>query len=176
LKKILILFAHPAFHKSIVNRSLIKNISQFDNITFNDLYEIYPDYDIDVEYEQKLLLDHDIIIFQFPFYWYSTPAILREWQDLVLTHGWAYGSKGHALAGKIFFCTLTTGGSKNSYQKDGYNRFTIDQLLTPLEQTANLCKMVYLKPFVIYNALNLTEEIMSNFESEYKKLLFGLQQ
>ena len=66
----------------------------------HDLYEAYPDFDIDVRREQELLAAHEVIVLQHPFYWYSAPALLKEWQDLVLEHGWAYGSGGTALRGK----------------------------------------------------------------------------
>jgi len=41
-----------------------------------------------------------MIVFHHPFYWYSSPAILKEWQDLVLEYGFAYGHEGTALRGK----------------------------------------------------------------------------
>ena len=100
MSKVLILFAHPALEKSRVNKRLIRDVNSINNITFNDLYEEYYDFNIDVEREKKLLVEHDIIIFHHPFFWYSTPAILKQWQDLVLEHGWAYGSKGTALIEK----------------------------------------------------------------------------
>ena len=89
MKKILVLFAHPAFHKSRINIKLIDTIRDMEGVTINDLYETYPDFYIDVNREKQLLLDHDIIVWQHPFYWYSSPAILKEWMDLVLEHGFA---------------------------------------------------------------------------------------
>ena len=56
------------------------------------MYDLYPDFKIDVAEEQKHLAAADRIILQFPFYWYSTPALLKQWQDDVLTYGWAFGS------------------------------------------------------------------------------------
>ena len=95
--KILVLFAHPAFHKSKVNKMLVEGLADMEGVTFHDLYQEYPELEIDVKREQELLLDHDVIMLQFPLFWYSTPAILKEWQDLVLEHGWAFGSKGNKL-------------------------------------------------------------------------------
>jgi glutathione-regulated potassium-efflux system ancillary protein KefG len=125
LKKILILFAHPALQKSRINKILVKGISDIEAVTFHDLYQVYPDFDIDVDKEKKLLEEHDIIVFHHPFFWYSTPAMLKEWQDLVLEHGWAYGSKGTALKDKIFFNVLTSGGRREAYSGEGYNRFKL---------------------------------------------------
>jgi glutathione-regulated potassium-efflux system ancillary protein KefG len=53
MDKVLILFAHPRLEKSRVNRMLIKHIPKRDNITFHDLYENYPDFNIDIEYEKN---------------------------------------------------------------------------------------------------------------------------
>ena len=103
MSQILVLFAHPVLEKSRVQHSLLQAVSDLENVTVNDLYERYPDFDIDVRKEKKLLLAHDIIIWQHPFYWYSSPALLKQWQDLVLEHGWAYGKNGTALAGKKIF-------------------------------------------------------------------------
>src|SRR5690349_3159009 len=95
--KILILFAHPRLRNSVVQSALIKAVAGLEGVTFRDLYASYPDYMIDVEAEQKALLAHDVIVLQHPFYWYSSPAIIKEWQDLVLENGWAYGPGGTAL-------------------------------------------------------------------------------
>lgn len=167
MKKILILFAHPAFQKSRINRILIQGIGELDFVTFRDLYQLYPEMDIDVKTEQELVEEHDIIIFHHPFYWYSSPAILKEWQDLVLKHGWAYGSRGQALKGKSLLQVMTAGGERKAYCDQGYNKFTIRQLLTPFEQTANLCKMNYLPPFVVHGTHSITKE-----EVLYEKELF----
>ncbi len=171
MKKILVLFAHPAFEKSRINRHLIDSLNHLKNVTVNDLYERYPEMDIDVPFEQQLLLEHDVIIFHHPIFWYSTPAILKEWQDLVLTHDWAYGSKGNALRGKTFFNVITTGGPQQAYCKKGTHNYTIRQLLAPLEQTARLCKMVYLPPFVVHGTHSITQQEIFEYQKKYKKLL-----
>ena len=98
--KLLIVFAHPALERSRVNRRLVEAIGDLEGVAVHDLYEAYPEFDIDVRREQELLAAHDVIVLQHPFYWYSAPAILKEWQDLVLEHGWAYGRNGTALRGK----------------------------------------------------------------------------
>ena len=141
MNNILILFGHPAFKRSTINAALREAVEMLEGVTFHDLYASYPDFLIDVSDEQQLCESHDIIIFQHPFYWYSTPAIVKEWFDLVLEHAWAYGSTGYALKGKITFQALTAGGSQESYCEDGLNLFTIRELTTPFRATANLCGM-----------------------------------
>jgi glutathione-regulated potassium-efflux system ancillary protein KefG len=149
MNKILINFSHPAKSRSKINKALRGAVENLEGITVNDLYSTYPDFLIDVKREQELCESHDIIIFQQPFYWFSTPAIVKEWLDLVLGHGWAYGSKGNALKGKTFLFALTAGGDDSTYQKDGSNLFTIKELISPFQAMANLCEMKWLPPFVV---------------------------
>lgn len=153
--RVLIQFAHPALEKSRVNRHLAGAVQNLPGVTFNDLYEVYPDFQIDVAREQELLLTHDVIVFQHPFYWYSSPSILKEWQDLVLEHGFAYGTGGTALRGKFLLNAVTTAGPQEAYRPEGYNHFTMRHLLSPFEQTANLCGMRYLAPLTVHRALSL---------------------
>jgi putative NADPH-quinone reductase len=104
------------------------------------------------------LRDHDVIVFMFPVYWYSTPAILKEWQDLVLEYGFAYGHDGTALQGKLAICAITAGGPEQAYQSSGYNHYSIRELLRPLEQTTILCGMTYLPPFTLFGSRTAVED------------------
>ncbi len=158
VRRILLLLAHPSLDRSEVNRPMADAVVDIDGMTVVDLYAEYPDFQIDIDREQQRLLEHDVIVFQHPLYWYSTPAILKEWQDLVLEHGFAYGAKGTALHGKIFFNALTAGGIEAAYCAEGYNHFTIRELLHPLEQTAVLCGMTYLPPFALFGSRSAVEE------------------
>jgi glutathione-regulated potassium-efflux system ancillary protein KefG len=174
--RVLILYAHPAPHKSRINRHLIASVKGLNNVTVNDLYEEYPTFDIDVQHEQELLLTHDIIVFQHPFYWYSSPAILKEWEDLVLEYGFAYGAGGTRLHGKLFLTAITTGAPQEAYRRLGFNFFTIRELLAPFEQSAKFCGMRYLPPFVVHEALRRTEEkeVMACAQT-YRHLIEGLR-
>ena len=158
MRKILVLFAHPAQGRSEVNIELARAADELDGVTLVDLYAEYPDYFINADREQQRLLDHDVIIFLYPFYWYSTPAILKEWQDIVLEYGFAYGKGGNCLKGKLFFSALSAGGSREAYMETGKNHFTLRELLQPLEQTAALCQMVYLPPFALFSSRRAYEE------------------
>ncbi|HSB93206.1 MAG TPA: NAD(P)H-dependent oxidoreductase [Flavitalea sp.] len=171
MPKILILFAHPRLEKSRANISLVRKIPQVPGITFHDLYEVYPDFNIDIEAEKALLLAHDIIIWHHPIFWYSCPALLKQWIDMVLEFGWAYGPGGNMLAGKIIFNAITTGGGSEAYSPSGYNRFTITQFLAPFDQTATLCKMIYLPPFLMQATHRLTEQSLVEQTTLYQLLL-----
>jgi glutathione-regulated potassium-efflux system ancillary protein KefG len=174
-QRILILFAHPALHKSRIHSRLIHAADRLEGVTFHDLYEVYPAFHINVEKEQNLLREHDIIIFQHPLYWYSTPAIIKEWKDLVLEYGFAYGHNGVALKGKTMLNVLSSGGPEESYLPLGDQRFTIRQFLAPFEQTASLCGMSYLPPFVVHGTHKLTPQQIEEYVQEYRQVLIGLQ-
>lgn len=176
MKKVLIVFAHPAISRSKINAELRKAVENLDNVTFHDLYASYPDFHIDVNIEQALCETHDIIIFQHPFYWYSTPSIIKEWMDLVLEHDWAYGSKGNALKGKYFIQAITAGGDDTAYQRDGSNHFTITELTSPYRATANLCKMHWLPPYAVLGIhRGLSHEKIRGEAENYRRAIVALR-
>ncbi|MCA0173008.1 NAD(P)H-dependent oxidoreductase [Bacillus sp. RAR_GA_16] len=155
--KTLVILAHPNLPQSKINRTLINRLEQTD-VTIHKLYDLYPDGKIDVEREQALLSSHERIVFQFPFYWYSSPALLKEWQDNVLTYGWAYGSDGTALHGKELLLAITTGGPEAAYQAGGFNHYSMSELVKPFHATANLTGMRFLPIFTVQGASRLSEE------------------
>jgi putative NADPH-quinone reductase len=174
---ILILFAHPSQHRSEVNLPLIEASKTIEGVTVVDLYAEYPDYCINIEREQQRLREHDIIIFMHPLYWYSTPAILKEWQDLVLEYGFAYGHDGTELHGKKLLCAITAGGSEDAYQTHGYNHYSIRELLRPIEQTATLCGMLYLPPYALFGSRTALEDgRVPDHVENWKKILHCLRQ
>lgn len=171
MQKTLILFAHPALEKSRVHKALLQAVDGLDHVTLVDLYEEYPDFHIDVARQQELLSSHDRIVWQHPFYWYSTPSIIKEWFDRVLQYGWAYGGNSHALAGKIAKSVISAGGSPDAYCSTGYNCFTVEELLRPVEQTARLCGMKWEPPLVFYSALHQDKAGLAAWTAEYRAWL-----
>lgn len=169
--RILILLAHPRSSASIAQKALTDAARTVSGVTIHDLYAAYPDFNIDMAAEQSLLLAHDLIIFQHPFYWYSAPALIKEWQDIVLDYGWAYGPGGTQLHGKSMMNVLTTGGAEGRYHDKGGNRFTVEQFLTPFNQTAHLCGMAYLAPFVVFEGRRLTSDTLAARAQDYRAML-----
>ena len=139
--KTLVLFAHPRPDRSEVNVHLAHAARRIEGVSVVDLYAEYPAFDIDCDREQQRLVDHDAVILQHPLYWYSSPAILKEWQDLVLEHGFAYGHDGHALDGKVVLNAVTCGGAREAYTDAAVNRGEIKELLLPFAKTFDLCRM-----------------------------------
>ena len=173
--RILVLFAHPALQKSRVNRQLMQAALHLEGVTLHDLYETYPDFHIDVAREQKLLREHNVIIFQHPLYWFSVPALLKEWQELVLEHKWAYGIAGVALQGKRLLTVTSTGGREVLFSKEGFNRRTMQEFLAPVDQLAVLCGMEYLPPFVVHGTHTMTEAEIAAHAGDYVRLLTAIR-
>jgi glutathione-regulated potassium-efflux system ancillary protein KefG len=153
----LLVLAHPALHRSRANAALLETARGRPDITIHDLYQDYADFMIDVEAEQQRLLDHRLIILQFPMYWYSTPALLKEWLDMVWLHGFAHGRDGTRLQGKTMLAAVTAGGDAEAYRPGGINRFSTAEFLRPLEATAHLCGLTWAEPFIVHDSIQMTE-------------------
>ena len=172
MARLIVYYAHPGHRFSTVNKAMEKEARRVDGMTFVDLYREYPRHDINVDREQERLLAHDVILFQFPLFWYSTPSIIKEWQDLVLEHGFAYGAGGDKLRGKVMMLALTAAGPSEAYTPDGYQHHALRTFLTPLEQTAGLCKMLFPAPYVLHSSLKApTEGTVTPHAEGYRALL-----
>jgi putative NADPH-quinone reductase len=175
MKRLLVLFAHPRTDRSEVNVVLAEAARGIEGVTVVDLYAEYPTFEIDVEREQRRLLDHDVIVFQHPVYWYSSPALLKEWQDLVLEYGFAYGADARALEGKTLFNAVSCGARREVYSRDGGYRYELKDFFCPFEQTARLCRMRYLPPFALYAAGHAIDEgRLDAHVADYRRLLTAL--
>ena len=176
MKRILIIFAHPGYHSSHANRAMLKGLKGLEDVKVHDLYQHYPNMFIDVAREQRMLRDYDIIIFQHPFYWYSCPAILKEWMDQVLEYGYAFGPEGNALKHKYLMSAVTTGGSAISYSTGGHNHHPITDYLLPFQQSGLMCGMRWLPPFVVYGYHSVADpEYLKMKGQQYRRLLTALR-
>jgi glutathione-regulated potassium-efflux system ancillary protein KefG len=173
---VLVLFCHPQRHRSRVNAALLRAASGLPGVTVHDLYEHYPDLGVDAEREQALLAAHHTIVMQHPFYWYSTPSLLKEWQDQVLRLGWAYGPGGTALRGKRLLTAISTGGSAQAYTAEGLHGIGVRALLAPIAQTARLCGMAYLPPFVVHGAHQISGPDLEQAAADYRAVLEALRE
>ncbi|HRH70080.1 MAG TPA: NAD(P)H-dependent oxidoreductase [Flavobacteriales bacterium] len=171
MPKVLVLFAHPRLEKSRTNKALLRRFPKHKDITFRDLYELYPDFNIDVRKEQALLTGHDIVVWHHPFYWYSAPPLLKQWIDLVLAFGWAYGPGGTALKGMSVFQVLTTGGPQQAYSSEGFHGSTMHEFLRPMQRTVTLCGMNWIPPFVVHGTHQLGDAELERSAEHYALLL-----
>lgn len=175
MNRISILVFHPLLHKSRVNRKLVKAVEGMEGVSVRLMYDLYPDFFIDVPREKELLLQHDLMVWQHPFYWYSSPSLLKEWIDLVLEHGFAYGRTGRALEGKQILSAISTGGRREAYLPDEEGKFSVRQLLAPFEQTTKLCRMHYLPPFVTHGTHLLDAAGIEKAAGDYASLIGTLR-
>lgn len=167
----LLIVSHPDLINSGSQQYFLSSLKGNNKITVHHLETQYPDGKIDVAKEQALLQEHDRIIFQFPFYWYSSPPLLKHWQDVVLEAGFAYGNRGKALYGKEFGLVLMVGVAEREYQAGGTELFSINELTKPFQAMAHKTGMIYLRPLTIFQFAYMEEEQKMDLLIKYWQLL-----
>lgn len=167
----LVVLAHPDLATSRVTARLADAVRDLPHVTVHDIAAAYPDGRVDAEREQELLRDHDTIVWHFPWHWYSVPGVLKSWMDQVLTYGFAYGPDGTALHGKTLHLVTSTGGPAESYRPDGFNRYTMAELLTPLRATVHLIGVRLTEPLILHAARTVSDEDLDLHAKRYRELL-----
>jgi len=169
-----LIYAHPYPDRSRANRTLLAAVRDLPGLQVRSLYDLYPDFAIHVEAEQRALSAADLVIWQHPMYWYSVPGLLKHWFDKVLARGWAYGEGGHALAGKQCLWVTTTGGDEHAFHRDGMHRLPLSSFEPPIEQTARFCRMHWLPPVVLQGAHTVSAAQLQAKASAYREQVAGL--
>ncbi|WP_262692909.1 NAD(P)H-dependent oxidoreductase [Kordiimonas aestuarii] len=176
MRHLLLIYAHPTPRGSYLNRYLTERLGDMPNVELRDLYQLYPDFYIDAAQEQESLGRADVVVMQFPIRWFSVPSIIREWQDSVLTKGFAFGPGGNALKGKRFMAAVSTGGQERSYEQGEPHGAGIDAYLAPVVQTAVFCGMEVVEPFVVHGARDLDTRKRDDVAQAYMERLRALTQ
>jgi glutathione-regulated potassium-efflux system ancillary protein KefG len=169
MTRTLVVFAHPQYQHSRVNRRMVEEVTRLDGLVLHDLYEMYPDFHIDLAHEMATLEAAGLLVLQHPFQWYSCPALLKEWFDVVLQKGWAYGDGGTALHGKKMLSVITAGGDE--YPQEDHS---LQELLKPFEHTARSCGMTYLAPLVFHDASHADDASADHHARHYRDHLTQL--
>lgn len=112
----------------------------------------------------------DRIVFQHPLHWYSPPWTMKRWIDEELAFGWAYGDR-MALEGKEWQEAVTVGAPRPEYGPKGSRRFSVEEFLRPLEQTAGFIGMLWAEPFLWYGAGILSNEELETSCQAYLQAL-----
>ncbi|WP_308443632.1 NAD(P)H-dependent oxidoreductase [Actinomyces capricornis] len=170
--KTLVLVFHPDLSTSRVNKALAARAQALGgDITVRYMYELYPDFNIDVAAEQEALMEADRIVLQFPMYWLSCPPLLKKWEDDVWTYGWAYGSEGTALHGKELLLAISVGGNASAYGRDGVHVYTVHEFLRPFQGSSRVIGTKFMVPFLSMGALEITDEAIAQRAEDYAAVL-----
>ncbi len=169
-RAVTLIYGHPYPNRSRAGRVLLEGVRDLSGVEVRSLYDLYPDFDIDVQSEQAALLKADLIIWQCPFYWYGVPALVNLWFEKVLAHGWAYGEGADALSGKTVLWVPTTGGSPSSYSATGAHGHLFETFVPAISQVARFCGMRWADPpLVVHDAHRLTREQLGEAARHYRR-------
>lgn len=120
MKNLLIISGHTDLSTSVANKQILETLeTKFPEAEIVKLDSLYPDYKINTEVEQARLLKADIILLQFPLFWWSAPSILHRWMEETFLHGFSHGSTGDKLKGKLLLLSITAGGPTELYSETG---------------------------------------------------------
>jgi len=170
---IALIYAHPHPARSRANRVLLDAARRVPSVTVRSLYDTYPDFAIDVAAERQLLVESQLIVWQHPLMWYSSPALQKLWFDTVLGDGWATGEGGTALVGKSCLWVTTTGAPAAGYTPEGAHRFPFAAFVPVMEMTARYCGMIWLPPLVLHGAHQVDDDVLHRHAAEYRQRLLA---
>jgi NAD(P)H dehydrogenase (quinone) len=132
----------------------------------------------DIMLEQQKLRDCELLILQFPLWWFSMPAILKGWVDRVMSMGFAYGGgkwyDEGGLKGRRAMLSLTTGGPEAVYGPRGINGH-MDEILFPIQHgILYFCGFEVLPPFISWSPAHRSDEERKAGLEAYRQHLLGL--
>jgi glutathione-regulated potassium-efflux system ancillary protein KefF len=165
-----LVYAHPYPDRSRAGRALVEAASSVEGVDLRSLYDLYPDFVIDVDAERTALERAHTIVWQHPIYWYSAPALLKLWFEKVLGRGWAYGAR-RALEGKRCQWVVTTGSPPGHYTDDGPHGHPFADFEPVVAQTARFCGMRWLPPVVVHGAHVIDDAALRAEAERYRSLI-----
>lgn len=174
MKPVLVVLAHPYPDRSRANRALTRGISELPGVETRSLYDLYPDFSIDVDEEQAALARANLVVWQHPVYWYTVPALMKLWFEKVLTIGWAYGQGGTALRGKRCLWVATLGGDASDYSDAGIHQGPLERFVPVVQQTARFCGMEWLEPLLVTAAHRVSDDDLAAAAATYRSRITAL--
>ena len=171
---VIVLYAHPAPQRAPLMRALAAAARELPGVQVQDLYELYPDFDVDGAHERSLLADARMLVLLHPIRWYGMPSLMKEWMEVVLQPGWAYSHEGAgALNGKGFWLVTTSGSGPDAYRPGGLHGRPFADFLPPFEQAAALCGMDWIEPLVIHGVTQMDAAAIGAIADEFRRRLMG---
>ena len=140
--KTVVIVGHPEAEKS-GTQAFLKAAAAGVGVDWHQLERPF-----DLASERKRLWQADRIVLEFPLYWYSVPAILKEWEDALFDRH-LLGPDGDRLAGKELGVVVNTGQPLADFTAGGKQSFTLSEYLRPIEGLAKACQMKYMAPLAI---------------------------
>jgi NAD(P)H dehydrogenase (quinone) len=133
----------------------------------------------DLRREIDRLMAADLLILQFPLWWYSMPAVLKGWIDRVFAFGVAYDfgrTWDHgAMRGKRAMLSFTTSAPKPTFLPDGKNG-DMERILWPIHAGIfGVCGYDVLKPFIAHSVAFIDEASRQSILSDYRRRLLSLE-
>ena len=170
--KILVIYSHAYPETSKAGNAILEVFQATPSFEVRNLDALYPDLGkIDVVAEQQALLEADVIIFQHPIFWFGVPAALKRWMEVVLQHGFAYGTDGDKLHGKKFIHSFTAASGADTYAGELGRA-----VRAPIEASALYCGMAYVQAFPLYGQLTLTNpNVAQEAKAHAEKLVSFVQ-
>lgn len=164
MNNFLIVSGHRDLNDSVVNKTILEEIARkLPEVEIDYLDKLYPDYKINVEAEQEKLVKADVIVLQFPIFWYAMPSLMSKWMEDTFLHGFSHGAMGNKLKGKKVVASFTSGAEEAVYHKEAIRGYEIEEFLPPIKVTCSLCGMQF-EGFVYtggvsYRSRNDTEKL-----------------
>jgi len=148
--------------KQHLNSAEINLINEQQNSLKNDLY------DDEIKKEMEKLKRADYLIFIFPLWWASCPAILKGWIDRVFSCGFAWGMKNifhkGLMLGKRAAIFTTAGGDEGEYSESGDQQMTLTQSLNHIHRgSLAFCGFDVLPIHAIYEVEDCREELRKEY-------------
>lgn len=175
--KILYVYAHP--NPQSLNGAIHQHgVSALENACHEVVVSNLYAEPFEAASELKKITDADHIILQFPLWWFSMPAIMKDWLDRVLLKGFAYDDGktfAHGLLrGKTASLTVTAQSPESAYRHDGTHGASLQEFLLPIHHTLRFTGIEPLDPFVVYGAFELSQERKEKIMSDYRSYLTSM--
>ncbi|TPR18231.1 NAD(P)H-dependent oxidoreductase [Apilactobacillus timberlakei] len=169
--KTLVIVSHPEYDNSMTESFLNQCQNDIEEVDWLVLDHLANNYEFDVDKEQKRLVKYDRILFQFPMYWYSSPALLKKYEDDIFTRSFTYANEDGKLKGKELGIITTLGEPLKNYTVGGSEGFSINEILKPYQALAFKSGMKFIKPFAVDQFAYMTDDEKGKLLVDYRNYL-----